>query len=396
MNTLKKIVSTILATSMCFAMVGGFNQILSTAETDTQPIKILPVGDSITDGYWEQGSYRKYMYNYLIKNGFNIDMVGDKGTNEQTSDGLTYDGNYCGYSGYAIQHITGTEERQGIYEVLVDGNVLENCNPDIVLLQIGTNDILSAYNDGIIDRLENLVDYILSYMDEDDDTLFVTTIPNFDVSVLNDAGWLWAYGWGVPSDQLTITIQGYIDSYNSQIKELVLKKQSEGNTHIQFADINSVVDYSTDLYDGVHPNEIGYEKMGKYWSEVLTSYFNGESVVTTTSDITTTIETTLDTTITTEDTTTEDTTTSIEITTPPIEETSTEVITTETSHITYPIGDINRDGEVSNIDLLMLKKRILGISELIDWVDKLPLYDINSDNDVNTLDIIELKSIILK
>lgn len=44
------------------------------------------------------------------------------------------------------------------------------------MLQIGTNDILSAYNDGIADRLEHLVDYIASYLPEDG-RLFVASIP---------------------------------------------------------------------------------------------------------------------------------------------------------------------------------------------------------------------------
>lgn len=362
MKFLKRILSTIVATSMCCTLFGGFNTIRSSADTDDTSIKILPVGDSITDGYWESGSYRKYLYNYLIENGFNIDMVGNKGMDLETSNDISYDGNYCAYSGYAIQHITGTEERQGIYEVLVNENIMETYNPDIVLLQIGTNDVLSAYNDGIIDRLENLVDYIISYM-EQDDTLFVTTIPNFDVSVLNDAGWLWAYGWGVPNDELTNTIQSYIDSYNSSIKDLVLKKQSEGNTHIQFADINSVVDYSTNLYDGVHPNEVGYQKMGEYWSNVLTSYIKDKSAITTT------------------------------VTTSPIDVTSIEPTTTEPVPVLIK-GDANKDGSVDKLDLLILKKSILGLLPLD--TDLISCFDLDDNNKVDITDYIMFKNIVIK
>jgi len=401
MNILKKIASTMLATSMCFSAMSGFNMITSSAETDDEPIKILSVGDSITDGYWESGSYRKYMYNYLVEDGFNIDMVGNRGMNEETYNAISYDGNYCAYSGYAIQYITGTETRQGIYEVLVDESIMENYSPDIVLLQIGTNDILSAYNEGIIDRLENLADYIISYMKDEEDTLFITTIPDFDVSVLNDAGWLWAYGWGVSSDELSTTIQGYIDSYNSQIKDLVLKKQSEGCTHIQFADINSVVDYSTDLYDGVHPNESGYEKMGKYWAEVLTSYLNdnGDVVtgnpieVTTTTEVTTTEITTTE--ITTTDTVTDTTTevtTPTDVTTISTTETPTEVTTTEiVPNITK--GDVNQDGSIDMIDLLMVKKHLLGLTSIDD--SSVQYVDINNNDTIDIIDYINLKGTII-
>ena len=333
MKFLKRILSTIVATSMCCTLFGGFNTIRSSADTDDTSIKILPVGDSITDGYWESGSYRKYMYNYLIENGFNIDMVGNKGMDLETSNDISYDGNYCAYSGYAIQHITGTEERQGIYEVLVNENIMETYNPDIVLLQIGTNDVLSAYNDGIIDRLENLVDYIISYM-EQDDTLFVTTIPNFDVSVLNDAGWLWAYGWGVPNDELTNTIQSSIDSYNS-----------------------------TDLYDGVHPNEVGYQKMGEYWSNVLTSYLKDKSAITTT------------------------------VTTSPIDVTSVEPTTTEPVPVLIK-GDANNDGSVDKLDLLILKKSILGLLHLD--TDLISCFDLDDNNKVDITDYIMFKNIVIK
>lgn len=262
---------TVSATSMFTGMVVSANN-----TTDNQTLKVMSVGDSITDGYWEQGSYRKYTYKLLTDNGYNIDMVGPKGSNSQNTNGFTYDGQYCGYSGYAIQDISGTETRSGIYEVLVNGNVMETYDPDIVLLQIGTNDILSAYNTGIEDRLENLVDYMLDYLEDEEDVLFVTTIPYMDVEEVYS--WFWTYGsvyYSMDKSDFCDLIDNYVNIYNEKIKDLVEEKQSEGK-HIQLADINSVVDANTDLNDGVHPNEQGYEKMGEYWYTVLDSYLSGE------------------------------------------------------------------------------------------------------------------------
>ena len=54
------------------------------------------------------------------------------------------------------------------------------------MLQIGTNDILSNYNEGIIDRLENLVNVILEDMNDSDDVVFVSTIPYMDVLMVYD------------------------------------------------------------------------------------------------------------------------------------------------------------------------------------------------------------------
>ncbi|WP_455249161.1 SGNH/GDSL hydrolase family protein [Ruminococcus sp.] len=263
-------------------------------------VKIMALGDSITDGYWTGGGYRKYLYHELEEMGYsNIDMVGPKGSSSESfqyqGQTVTYDGNYAGYSGYAIQYITGTETRQGILETISsdygNGNMIETYDPDVVLLQIGTNDVLSNYNDGITDRLENLVDTILADMDGENDMLYVSTIPNINIAERYD--WLWAYGMYYPNDPAAFTakIQGCIDSYNASIQTLVAKKQAEG-AKISFADIHSVIDETTDMHDGVHPNETGYEKMGNYWANLLNStYLNGNTdpkpVTTTTTQQTT-------------------------------------------------------------------------------------------------------------
>ena len=48
-------------------------------------VKIMALGDSITDGYWTGGGYRKYLYHELEDTGYsNIDMVGPKGSNSES------------------------------------------------------------------------------------------------------------------------------------------------------------------------------------------------------------------------------------------------------------------------------------------------------------------------
>ena len=170
-------------------------------QTETNDkVKIMALGDSITDGYWTGGGYRKYLCYEMEQKGYsNIDMVGPKGGNSESFNyngkSVTYDGNYAGYSGYAIQYMTGTETRQGILETINSDygngkNMIEAYDPDVVLLQIGTNDILSNYNENITVRLENLVDNILASMDGENDLLYVSTIP--DINVAERYDWLWS------------------------------------------------------------------------------------------------------------------------------------------------------------------------------------------------------------
>ena len=347
MYTKKKgLAALIAAVTGLSSLAVGTVSAAPAAAGDTEAVKILSLGDSITDGYWTSGAYRKYMYHDLEQMGYNIDMVGPKGGNSNTftynGQSVSYDDNNAGYSGYAIQEMTTKEHRSGILETIqatwYNGqNMIAAYQPDIVLLQIGTNDILSNYNDGITDRLENLVNVILQDLDADS-TVFVSTIPDIDAYIRAD--WLGSYGinaWGSTQeekDQLMETVTGCIDTYNTSIYNLVLKMQSEGK-NVQFADINSVVDYQTDLHDGVHPNEAGYENMGNYWAGLLNDFFQSKG--TNPKPVTTTTTTQPAVTTTTTTTTTKATTKPI-TTTSTAKTTTTTKATTTTTAATVPAG----------------------------------------------------------
>ena len=286
-----------------------------------------------------------------------------------------------------------------------------------MLLQIGTNDVLSAYNDGIKDRLRNLAETILSDMTDETDVLFITTIPYFDAKEVYS--WLWAYGSSIPEyyegstdpekqQQVIDKINGFVDTYNQDIKELVSEMQAEGK-NVQFADINSVVDIATDMYDGVHPNEAGYKKMGEYWAERLEEYWGKEpDVTTTTEETTTTTEettTTEVTTTTTEEITTPEETTTTEIITTPEETTTTEetsateITTTTEETTTEPEivvdipGDCNNDGMVNIIDMAIMKNGIVyGFKNEI--TEKRA--DMNQDGKTNIADLFAIAKFIIE
>lgn len=400
---------------------------LPSAADSSEPIRILAMGDSITDGYIDSNNgYRKYLcYNLQQQDFTNFDMVGPNcsWTNEATYDydgtTITYDPAHAGYSGYAIEKIGS---RSGLYETIFDntystdygsGNMIQAYDPDIVLLQIGTNDILDAQNEGITDRLEKLVDAILKNMDGADDMLFVASIPDIDVSVRYD--WLNAYNytygldyWTQP-EAFTAKVQESIDNYNDSICNLVAQKQAEG-AKIRFADINSVVDMKTGLYDGVHPNESGYSCMGKYWSEQVLSFLNQTEPITTTSTTQTT-ETVMETTsssTTTETTTIETTSVSSEIvtteettfvqTTSSVTETFTEISEIETTTTTQePLklkGDVSLDGQVNVADVVKLCRYLIR-EDTISY-EAYQCADMTDDGVVNGFDLSVLRQQILQ
>ena len=410
-------------TAFCLAVSAicvGTHFSAATASAE-EPIRILAMGDSITDGYINgDNGYRKYFcYDMQQKGITNFDMVGPQNnwTNTATytmSDGtvITNDPAHAGYSGYTIQKTDGSS-RSGLRETIFDttyydsntsGNMLEVYDPNIIMLQIGTNDVLDACNDGITDRLESLIDAILPYLDEDGDMLFVSTIPDIDVAQRLDwlGAYTWKYGLDYTSDPETFTakVQESIDTYNQSIAELVAKKQAAGEK-IRFADVHSVVDVQTGLQDGVHPNEAGYACMGEHWADLISSYLTetpSTSTTTTTAttskttETTTTTETTSltteSTTETTSETTTESTTSETETS---AEETtiSTSETTVTTTEPTSQKGDVNLDGTVQIADAVKLFRYLLGEERL-----SAAAYDqaeLTGDGLVNGFDLASLK-----
>ena len=351
MQKTKKMVAGLLAATILLGATSVLQAVqIESVSAASDPVKIIAMGDSITHGYINgDNGYRKYFCYGLQQNGItNFDMVGpnnnwsDSATYDWNGTTITYDPVHAGYSGYAIQKIGS---RQGLQETIFDttytdgdvsGNMMKVYQPDVIMLQIGTNDVLDAQLTGIGDRLEELVDKLIPYVSGDGQVLYLASIPDIDAAKKYD--WLgayqWTYGVSYESDpeKFVATVQAAVDDYNTIVKNLVAKKQAEG-AHIEFSDINSTIDISAgDLEDGVHPSEQGYAKMGQYWSNLLTeTYFHGTVTPTTTTTTTAT------TTTTTENTTTTTGTTTATDSTPA--ETTTSAQTTTTQPQTNPSGD---------------------------------------------------------
>lgn len=312
-------------------------------ETTEKEYTILCAGDSITDGYINgDNGYRKYLCYYLQQAGIGYDMVGDSDnwTDEATYNWngttITYDPANSGHSGYAIQQYGS---RSGLYETMFSGtNQMTTYDPDVVMLMIGTNDLLDArldktsVNDSVTDsttaleRLEKLVDEVIANMDSTD-ILILGSVPYIDTDVC--PSWVTAYGYirGVDTSDSAALLEAVtecVDTYNAGVEALAAEKKSAGY-NVAFCDINSVVDMKSGLYDGCHPNESGYAEMGLLWANTLIDCLDEDPIMTTT-----TTESTTTTTTTTEATTTTTTTESTTTTTTTIPETTT---TTETTTV---------------------------------------------------------------
>jgi lysophospholipase L1-like esterase len=198
----------------------------------TGACRILPLGDSITDGIGFSGGYRVRLFELALADDKEITFVGGSANGPQTVGGQAFPRAHEGHSGWTIEQIDG----------IVPDPAL-NVAPHIVLLHIGTNDMYQGPN-GAPDRLGALIDQILT--DLPDALLVVSNIIPFPGQV------------------------GAVNTFNAAVPGLVETRQNAGE-HILFVD--QFMDFPTsELGDGVHPNEAGYSRMAGKWYAAISSY----------------------------------------------------------------------------------------------------------------------------
>lgn len=186
--------------------------------------KIMPLGDSITDGFGVPGGYRITLWSSIQNTGKSIDFVGSQ-SNGPAELG---DKDHEGHSGWRIDQL----------DTNIDG-WMDTYRPKIVLLHIGTNDIAQNYDvSGAPSRLSTLVDKICNKLPPDG-KVYVATL---------------------------ITLSGMdqnIRSFNASVPGIVREKANAGKPVYPVEMYGALS--TSDLQDGVHPNRTGYDKMADVW-----------------------------------------------------------------------------------------------------------------------------------
>ena len=192
-------------------------------------VRVMPLGDSITEGTQVPGGYRIGLWQRLAAAGYRVDLVGT----QFNGPAALGDHDHEGHPGWRIDQI--------------DANIngwLGSAAPRTVLLHIGTNDVLQNYNlAGAPGRLSTLIDHITA------------TVPAADVFVATI----------IPLS--SASQESAARTFNAAVPGIVQAKANAGK-RVHLGDMHAALT-TADLIDGIHPTAAGYDKMAAVWYDAL-------------------------------------------------------------------------------------------------------------------------------
>jgi lysophospholipase L1-like esterase len=218
----------------------------------TNPMKIMPVGDSITDDCVTNGAWRLFLQPLLVTNGIaftntgRLLSAGYAGFTQRRHEG--YCGSVIGPPGvFAVYNYNTTDAH--LQRIVRDALAITNNRPHLMLILIGANDIGRGRNPWTVatNDMPNLLSVIFSNVPNANVLLAKTT-------TLQNAGLGYnAYATNVPI-------------YNAALQAMVNQRRALGQ-NVFLADMFSAVDYGTMfLSDHLHPNPLGLRAIAKEWA----------------------------------------------------------------------------------------------------------------------------------
>jgi lysophospholipase L1-like esterase len=211
------------------------------------PIRIMPLGDSITLGIGDEQlqGYRASLYRDLVKKGYDIDFVGlyQDGAGE-----TVFDPDHQGTGGQTKEELADAVQKY-----------LQGNPADMILLHIGTN--RESSDPSPVESILNTIDLL---------------DPNTKVMVARIINKYSKDG----------TLLPVIGQYNDNVEAMVLAREDENLTIV---DMESRLQFPAHYAGTIHPNRAGYRIMADAWLEALlttlpepqgiTSYWRMEQAV---------------------------------------------------------------------------------------------------------------------
>lgn len=229
----------------------GTIQVIATAET-AKTTKVLVIGDSTVT---QSNAISQKLLDCFSASGGNLTLLGTKGTAPALHEGR---------AGWTTTKYCTTASDNPFYNNGFDFSYYMTqqgySGVDIVVIQLGINDIFSMtfenYSDKTtLNNIESMVESILSYDGNIKIIVNLISPPNGNGTAFTDS-----YNTSqIEFVYLTNTIRlskALIDYYNE-------------NNYVTISPNNCVLDVTTDINDGVHPNLTGYAKLGQAIYETI-------------------------------------------------------------------------------------------------------------------------------
>ena len=183
------------------ALISARGELILSNFSTANPIKIMAVGDSITDDCVFNGAWRQYLQPLLDTNGYPFTFVGRVHSAASGSFTKVNHEGYCGAviasPGVMTTPVNGYAGVDVYLQTIVADAFTNGTTPDLVLLLIGVNDIGRGRNPYFVatNDMPNLLDIIFSHAPNANVILAkVTSLYNANLTGLNYA----AYATNIP------------------------------------------------------------------------------------------------------------------------------------------------------------------------------------------------------
>ncbi|AFY58916.1 hypothetical protein Riv7116_6589 [Rivularia sp. PCC 7116] len=213
-------------------------------------LKIVTIGDSITQAENGYNSYRKELWELLNEAGYNVDFVGSENRNKDGGnfEDRSFDPDHEGHWGWRIDEIINGRGGDNLSDWLT------GYTPDVALIHLGSNDAIQS-NSAVssVEELKQVIDILRQ--DNPNVTIFLSQL----IPAVNGG------------------FNNRIQQLNSLIPGIVADK-NQANSPVILVDQNSGFNANTDTYDGVHPDPSGEAKMAQKWFDALKNYFDSVGI----------------------------------------------------------------------------------------------------------------------
>lgn len=217
------------------AGVLGLGAILWATAAPGEPVRIMPLGDSITSAFNGHASYRYWLWKKLVAASYDVDFVGNEheGVEGGHPKHPNFDQDHEGHAGWTADEVLARIAEWA-----------EATRPDVVLVQLGSNDLEHGEDNGQTrEELRQIIGELRAV--------------NPHVAVL------------VAQESPFITAPIELQEELNEMIGIMADDEHRPESPVIAVDLWTGFTMEHDTYDWVHPNQAGEKKMADRFFEAL-------------------------------------------------------------------------------------------------------------------------------